>query len=139
MNSEVPRSRPRYPYGKARVYLSAVLTVLSVILAFLLFWGRVPFLYYLGLTAVLVVVAIKLKTRFFYAETLESPEEGMLAPEGEMQNWKTLLILACILIVSMLLPLALARFHPEIWLIGITSYVSGVSIAEVLYFLTSRR
>ena len=140
MKLKAQKRRLRYPYGKNRVYLSAVLTVLSIILAFLLFWGRLlSFLYYLGLTAVLITVAVKLKTRFFYAEMRESSEERMSTTESKMQNWKALLILAGILIASMLLPLALAKFHPEIWLIGVISYISGVSIAEVLFFLTSRK
>ena len=140
MKLKAQKRRLRYPYGKNRVYLSAVLTVLSIILAFLLFWGRLlSFLYYLGLTAVLITVAVKLKTRFVYAEMRESSEERMSTTESKMQNWKALLILAGILIASMLLPLALAKFHPEIWLIGVISYISGVSIAEVLFFLTSRK
>lgn len=129
----------RYPHGKARVYLSATMTMLSIILALLLLKSLVSFLYYLGLTIVLVAVVLVLKMRFFYVEMPESSEENSSEAESTMQNWKALLILFGALIISMLLPLLLAKFHPEIWFIGLISYVSGVSVAEVLFFLISRR
>lgn len=139
MNSEAQEKRLRYPHGKVRVYLSATLTVLSIILAFLILRSLLSFLYYLGLTIVLVVVVLVLKMRFLSVEMSESSEEESSEIESKMQNWKSFLILFGVLIMSILLPLLLARFHPEIWFIGLISYVSGVSVAEILFFLIARR
>jgi len=139
MNSEAQKKRLRYPHGKIRVYLSATLTVLSIILAFLLLRSLLSFLYYLGLTIVLVAVFLVLKMRFFSVEMSESSEEESSETASKMQNWKSLLILFGVLIISILLPLLLARFHPEIWFIGLISYISGVSVAEILFFLITRR
>lgn len=139
MSVKTQKKRFRYPYGKVRVYLSVTMTVLSIILALLLLKSLVSFLYYLGLTIVLAAVVLVLKMRFLYVKMPESSEERLSEAESTMQNWKALLILFGVLIMSMLLPLLLARFHPEIWFIGLISYVSGVSVAEVLFFLVSRR
>jgi len=139
MNSEAQEKRLRYPHGKIRVYLSATLTVLSIILAFLALRSLLSFLYYFGLTIVLVAVVLVLKTRFLSVEMSESSEEESSETESKMQNWKSLLILFGVLIISILLPLLLARFHPEIWFIGLISYISGVSVAEILFFLITRR
>jgi len=139
MNSEAQKKRLRYPHGKIRVYLSTTLTVLSIILAFLLLRSLLSFLYYLGLTIVLVAVVLVLKMRFFSVEMSKSSEEESSEAESKMQNWKSFLILFGVLIMSILLPLLLARFHPEIWFICLISYISGVSVAEILFFLTTRR
>ena len=139
MNSEAQKKRLRYPHGKSRVYLSATLTVLSIILAFLALRSLLSFLYYLGLTIVLVAVVLVLKMRFFSVEMSESSDEESSETESKMQSWKSLLILFGVLIISILLPLLLARFHPEIWFIGLISYISGVSVAEILFFLITRR
>ena len=139
MSVGAQKKRFRYPYGKVRVYLSATMTVVSIIFALLLLKSLLSFLYYLGLTIVLVAVVLVLKMRFLYVGMPESSEEKLSEAESTMRNWKALLILFGVLIVSMLLPLLLARFHPEIWFIGLISYVSGVSVAEVLFFLITRR
>jgi len=139
MNFEARKRRPRYLHGKVRVYLSVTMTVLSIILALLLLESLLSFLYYLGFTIVLVAVVLVLKMRFFYMEMPESSEEKLSETESKMQNWKSILILFGVLIISISLPLLLARFHPEIWFIGLISYISGVSIAEVLLFLITRK
>lgn len=139
MSVGAQKKRFRYPYGKVRVYFSAAMTVLSIIFALLLLKSLVSFLYYLGLTIVLVAVVLVLKMRFLYVKMPESSEEKLSETESTMQNWKALLILFVVLIMSMLLPLLLARFYPEIWFIGLIGYISGVSVAEVLFFLISRR
>lgn len=115
------------------------MTVLSIILALLLLKSLLSFLYYLGFTIVLVAVVLVLKMRFFYMEMPESSEEKLSETESKMQNWKSILILFGVLIISISLPLLLARFHPEIWFISLISYTSGVSIAEVLLFLITRK
>jgi len=139
MNSKAQKKRLRYPHGKVRVYLSATLTVLSIILAFLALRSLLSFLYYLGLTIVLIAVVLALKMLFFSVEMVEPSDEEPSETESKMQNWKSLMMLFGLLVICILLPLLLARFHPEIWFIGLISYVSGVSVAEVLFFLIARR
>lgn len=139
MSFEARKRRTRYPHGKVRVYLSAIMTVLSIILALLLLKSLLSFLYYLGLTIVLIAVVLVLKIRFLRMEVSGAREENESETESKMQNWKSLLILFGVLIMSISLPLLLARFHPEIWFIGLISYISGVSVAEILFFLITRR
>jgi len=139
MSVEAQKKRIRYPHGKVRAYFSATMTALSIILAILLLRSLLSFLCYLGLTVVLVAAVLALKMHFFHARMSESSEEKESETESEMQSWKTLLLLFGILVISIFLPLLLARFHPEIWFISLISYISGVSVAEVLFFLITRR
>lgn len=138
MGIEAQKKRIRYPYGKVRVYLSATMTVLSIILAILLLENPLSFLYYLGLTIVLVAVVLALKMHFMHLKMPESSEEES-ETESKMQNRKALLVLFGVLIVSISLPLLLARFDPEIWFVVLISYVSGVSVAEILFFLIAAK
>lgn len=140
MSSKARKRRIVYPYSTVRIYWSATIVVLSIILALLILPGDpVSLLYYLVLTAIVTSVVLALKMRFLRVRSLEPSKEELSETESGVQSWKPLLILIGVLIVSLTLPLLLARYHPEFWFISLISYTSSVSIAEVLFFLIIRK
>ncbi len=96
-------------------------------------------LYYVILTTFLAVIVLALKMRFSRTRLFESYEDEMDETQSSSPSRKPLLVLSVALFGVLLIPLLLARFQPELWLASLISYTSGVSIAEVLFFLITRR
>jgi len=130
----------RYPFSRTRVYISAVTSVLSVILAVLLLQGNlIHFLYYFICTLLIAPAIFVFNVRFLIAKASKPSREKILPTEKGASQWKTLLLLFGILIVSMIVPLFLAQvLPPEIWFVLIISFTSGASIAEVLFYFHMR-
>lgn len=140
MSFEARKRRTKYPYGKVRVYWSAIITALSIILALLLLKSPLLLLYYLVLTLVLTAVVLALKIRFLRMRVPGVREEELSETESRAHRWRSLLILFGLLMVFLFLPLLLAKFvHPESWFVSLISYTSGVSTAEVVFFLITRK
>lgn len=125
-----------YPYPTWRVYWSIALTVLSMILALLLlypdgFW----LLQYLISTSAITAAIYILKTRFTFTRETENSQE----PQTGRSAWKILGLVLLMLILIFFAPLILARFLPPyVWFILIISFTSGISIAEVFFYLHVR-
>jgi hypothetical protein len=128
------------PYPKNRVYLSAAIAGLSILLAVALF-SNDPILiaYYFLSTAGITIITFLLK-RYLYAlisvrEDLEretEPEEGT--------PWGTLLLVLVMSVAIFVAPLFLTQvLSATVWFILIVSFTSGVSISEVILYLQTRR
>lgn len=137
MTSEA-RKRYGYPFGKIRVYWSATIIVLSVILAILMLRELVSLFMYVIFTVLLAVAVLALKMRFLRVSMAEPSDEELFETESGGQTLKSLLIMVVVLIAIISVPLLLGRFWPELWFVSLISYTSSVSVAEVLFFLITR-
>jgi L-asparagine transporter-like permease len=125
-----------YPYHKNRVYLSAVITLISVGLAITLLKEEfMLIIYYITLTFILTIISLLLKMRLYYMmeETKERQDETEIKPNSAA--WKTLLYVLLISLTLFSFPLLLAGFlSGPLWFISIISFTSGVSISEIILF-----
>lgn len=137
------RKKAKYRSRMSGVYLSAIIAVWSGILAFLLL-QNIPLISYYALstaliTAAVLILKIHFVTRPGLMGTLETPEQDSLQTEGKRVSWKVLMLVFCMLLAALFVPLVLAWIVPsDAWFVLIISLTSGVSIAEVLFYLYLR-
>lgn len=125
-----------YPYSKSRVYLSAAIAILSVILALTLLRENVSWLvYYLFSTFIATVATFLIKTRLYpiiMSQKLETEQDQNKANQAP---WRTLLPAFSMMLLFLLVPLLLAGFlGGAIWFIVIVSFTSGVSLSEIVFY-----
>ena len=137
--SEAQEKQVVYPYGTGRVLWSATITILSVVLAILMLRDLVSALYCVILTTILAVIVLAFKMRFLRTRLFESYEDELDETKIGSASRKPFLVLIVALFGVLLIPLLLARFQPELWFASLISYTSGVSVAEILFFLVTRR
>lgn len=115
--------------------MNTATAVLSVILAFLILKDMdiSLLLYYILSVVLLTAIALVLKIRFSSAR---GHEEDLAKEDWEPIGLRGLLILFCVLTVFILSPLLLARFLPSsVWFILLISFISGVSLSDLLFYL----
>jgi hypothetical protein len=134
-------NRKQYPYSKNRVYLSAIIAALSIILALtLLLFEPVLVLYYFFSTFIVVIITFFLKKRLY--TLLITKDQAEIKSDTERSSRKILLITFFMLVGSIGLPLLLAGLlSGPSWFITITSFISGVNISEIFLYIqaTSNR
>jgi len=125
----------KYEFSMLRLYMDTATAVLSVILAFLIVKDvDISLLLYYMLSVVLItVIALVLKIRF---SSVRGYEEDLAKEEGEPIGLMKLLILFCVLTMFIMTPLLLVRFLPSsVWFILLISFISGVSLSDLLFYL----
>lgn len=125
----------KYEFSMSRLYMDTATAVLSVILAFLILKDvDISLLLYYMLSVVLItVIALVLKIRF---SSVRGHEEDLAKEEGEPIGLMKLLILFCVLTMLIMTPLLLVRFLPSsVWFILLISFISGVSLSDLLFYL----
>lgn len=130
----------RYPYARARVYISVATAILSVILTALLL-GKTPvwLLYYSICTFLIAAIIFMLNVRLLSIRLLKFSREERLQTDKGSSQWKALILLFGLLLVFLFVPLLLTRvLPPEIWFIIMASFTSGASIAEIFFYLQTR-
>jgi membrane protease YdiL (CAAX protease family) len=134
--------RGEYPYPKTRVYLSAAIAVLSIILTvhilYFLEGKPILLLYYFASTSLITAIAFMLKSYLLpIRKPKPSGEKSLQAKEAP--RWRTLIFIFCILLALMFVPLLLVMvLDPYSWFILIVSLTSGVSISEVFFYIRTR-
>lgn len=141
MSSKARKRHTEYVYSKFRVYWSATIAVMSIILALLILHTQPISLFYcLVLTVLLIGVVLALKMRFLRVRTPEPSGGELSEKESVGLRWRSLLISVVVLIALLSFPLVLARLiDPLFWFISLISYTASVSAAEVLFFLITRK
>lgn len=138
MSSNIKKRK--YPHRTSRFYLSTITAVLSVILALLLLQDPILLLYYFVSTFLITAIAFRLKIRLFPIRTPKHPENDLFQTEKNASTWRKLILMFFALLAFLFLPLFLVRvLDPYSWFILIISLASGVSIAEVLFYLYAQR
>jgi len=135
--------KKKYPYSRNRVYLSTTIAALSLLLAVMVFQSyptsMLVYLLYFFLSALaFTIFTFLLKMRLYpliteSAPTTEQPHEQTKKSES---TWKMLLLVFCILVSSVLVPILLTGvLGGAVWFILMTSFMLGVSISEILFYL----
>jgi len=138
--------KKKYPYSKNRVYLSTTIAVLSLLLAGTLFQtdptSVLPNLLYFLLSSFAVTIAtflLKMRLYPLITEGFSTTEQPRGQTETSGLTWKMLLLVFCMLVAPILVPLLLAGvLGGPGWFILITSYILGVSISEILFYVYTR-
>lgn len=128
------KTKQRYPHSTLRVFWSAILAVLSVILALLLlhdaFWLLLYFLNSLVFIAAMYIV----KTRIFSME--DEPSKDSDDTQPTRPYWKAMALTLLVLVTIAAIPLLLAGIlHPYLWFILIISFILGTSVSEIMLYL----
>ena len=137
--SSVRKGRINYPFSKVGVYLSAVLCVISIILALLILAEDfISLIFYFAFTFFLAGIILILKIRFFSKMKSESLQNYSVKNAKDGQKWKIILLLFCF-IIALITPTLLLTILPiESWFIGLDGFVSGISLSEVILFCYAR-
>lgn len=128
--------RTGYPYSRNRVILSAIIAILSMFLAITLLLDETSLLPYFFLSTLMVAAITFIIKRHLYPLLVSEDLQSKTEKEKKLASWKILLITAFMLIGSILIPLLLARvLSGPAWIIMITSFMSGVSISEIVLYI----
>jgi hypothetical protein len=134
--------KKKYPYSRNRVYLSTTIAVLSLLLAVMVFQSyptSMPanLLYFLLSALAFTTFTFLLKMRLYPLITESTPTTGQSHGQPKSQStWKMLLLVFCIMISSIFVPILLAGvLGGAVWFILMTSFMLGVSISEILFYL----
>lgn len=130
----------RYPYPENRVYLSAAIAVLSIILALALSSNQpIVIIYYLFSTVGFTIATFLLK-RYIYALVSADGNEERTSEVEERTPWKALLLVLFISLALIGAPLLLTQvLGPTVWFVLLVGFTSGVSISEVVLYLQTRQ
>jgi hypothetical protein len=131
-----------YPYGRSGVYLSAILAVLSIVLALLLLTDPIALILYFASTCLFTFITLRIKIYIYSRRNSEAPEEySVTEREGSdgSNKWATILLIVGF-IVAMAMPLILLSIlDVTSWFISLDGFISGVSLSEVILFYRSRQ
>jgi len=137
MNSSNKSRSVKYPFGKSGVYLSAILAVLSIILALMLLTDPVALILYFASTCLLTFITLKIKIYVYSRSNSGAPEEySVTEPEGSDggNKWATIFLMVCF-ILAMAMPLILLSILDiTSWFISLDGFISGISLSEVILF-----
>jgi len=130
----------RYPYPEKRVYLSAAIAGLSIILASALLSNQPTLIIYYSLSTItFTVITFLLKKRLYTFILMDENEENTDKNE-EGAPWKAILLVLFMSLALLVAPLLLAGIlSGSIWFIMIVSFTSGVSISEIILYLLMRQ
>jgi len=132
-----------HPPTKARTCFNVVTAVLSVFLAVLLlhFYPEWPSLYlgYFISTFVITAAAYLLRIRLSKIGEAELQENDSNKIEERHTPWKGFVSYFFVLLAFLFVPLLLAGvLDSKIWFILIISLTSGISIAEIFFYIRTR-
>lgn len=139
------KKKVSYPFSKGRVYFNivAMLIVLLVSISLLLDYSTFTSLIcYLAFSAIVTFVSFEVKLRLLFRMQKTEIEAGVELDKGETngsEKWKIVLV-AIGLGLFLLFPVVSTVFlDPTSWFVGISGFVTGMSLSEVvLYFYTRR-
>lgn len=133
-------TKSRYPYPKSRIYLSIIITIMSLILALQLLPTPILILYYFASTLIIAAMIFILKRRILYTKKTGTHQRSSNEDSENLISWKLLILLFSVMITIMVAPLFLANFlDPYIWFILIISLTSGISISEITLYVYMRK
>jgi hypothetical protein len=134
--------KKKYPYSKNRVFLSTAIALLSLLLAAMIFqsYQASAFYYILYLavsTLVFTIATLEIKKRLYPLVVDSSSIED--ESDTGLVTWKRLLLVFGILIAAIAVPLLLAGvLGGAAWFILMISFILGVSLSEIIFYLNTR-
>jgi hypothetical protein len=129
-----------YPYPKKRVYLSAAIAGLSIILASALFSNQSTLIIYYSVSTITFTVITFLVKKRLYTLILSGENEEKQDEDEDRAPWKAILIVLLMSLALFVAPLLLAGILSGlVWFMMIISFTSGVSISEIVLYLRMRQ
>jgi len=139
----------KYNFGKIRVYLNAAVVVLAVIFSVSLLTKLLNVLLlicYFGLTIIVTIVMFKIKVFLLFGMQGTNPKKEQFFTVGQnedktrVRKWKQILIFLSPITLCFILPLILVLvLEPAYWFVSFTSLVTGVSLSEIVLYLSAGR
>jgi hypothetical protein len=135
------KTKLKYPFSKFRVYFNAVAGSIALLISIslLLSYSDVLAIFiYLSFSFVLTLLSLRLK--LYLLERMERIEEEdypeTIEPERRFLNWR-LIMMVVLLVLVLVFPVISTLFvSPLWWFIGFSGFVVGMSLSEVLLFLS---
>lgn len=119
--------------------MSMTTVVLAVILAFLLLETPLRLLCYFVSTFIITVATFLLRIRLSHIK-MSQLEQTLPETKKSAHGLKRLLLMLLALITFLALPLLLAKvLDPYVWFTLLISFMTGLSFAEILFYLYTRR
>ena len=134
------KEKASYPFSKVRIYFNAVTMVVVLLVSISLLLNYSTFtslLCYLALSAIVTIVSFKLKLHLLLKMQKTETEVGGL-DKGETEDserWKIILVVIGLGLLLLFPVISTVFLDPTSWFVGFSSFVTGMSISEVvLYF-----
>lgn len=139
LNSDREKTRVTYPFSITGVYISVILAGISTVFTLLLLQGQPILLaYYFLIMSLIMAVGLILKIRLLSSSP--KANENLVEGRGTAIGWRTLLLFLLMLIAAVSLPILLSKvLDNRIWFTLLTSFISGISISEILFYLYAAR
>jgi len=134
-----------YPFSRSLAILSGVLASISTGFAIIILkdeGGVIPPVFLYLLVTLLITLASLLIKIQLYSPTKPSPETYTQTAEESVKSFQQFLILLYVLVLAIIAVVPfLAIWVPGLWwVIGLTGFISGINISElILYILSQRR
>ena len=137
-----PNNRERrvsYHLSKTRFCMSIMIIALSIILAFLLLRNPLFLTYYFISMFIVTISIFVLRIRLTRIRVSQLEKTSPETEEGT-HGLKTVLLMVFALIAFLALPLFLAKLlDPYIWFTLLISFMTGYSLADIVFQLYTRR
>jgi steroid 5-alpha reductase family enzyme len=136
------KQKVKYPFSKLRVYFNGVAGSLALLISIslLLSYSTVEaLLFYLLLSFLVTILSLRLKLylldRMQKMELDEGYPETEETPSGRF-NWRLVAVIALLVFVLILPVISAVLVNPLWWFIGFSGFVCGMSLSEVLLYLS---
>jgi len=139
MKTIVKKSGSTYPHSMRKVYLNLFTAVLSVLLALMLLSNDpLTLLGYIVFSASVIMIVFRLKTHPLNLQKRLKTDSS--ESEENSHKWRWLILMFVTMIVILASPFLLAAvLPPYIWLAVIVGVGTGLSVAEVLFYVYRRK
>jgi len=136
------KTKLKYPFSKFRVYFNAVAGSIALLISICLllsYSDALAIFIYLLLSFVLTLLSLRLK--LYLLERMEKMEleedyPETVEPERCFLNWRLIMIVALLVLVLVFPVISTLFVSPLWWFIGFSGFVVGMSLSEVLLFLS---
>lgn len=136
------KPKVKYPFSKFRVYFNAVAGLLAFLISIslLLSYSTAEALFfYILLSFSVTLLALRLK--LYLLERMERMELDEGYPETKETdkrslNWRLILVVAGLIFILVLPVISAVLVSPLWWFIGFSGFVCGMSLSEVLLYLS---
>lgn len=140
--------RVKYDFSKVRVYLNAAVAILAIVFSVSILTRLLQIMllaYYFGLTVVVTFLMFKIKVLLIFKaqETNQKKEQPFAIGQIEDKTYakkRQILFLMGLITLLLILPLILVFvLEPTYWFVSFTSFVTGVSLSEIVLYLSADR
>ena len=145
----------RYPFSKSLVIFSVILVVFSMYFAIVMLKNEKsisinvgattvfihPLVLYFAATLLITYISVLIKARLYAPAKTEIVDKTSGSVEEIIKSFKRLLTLIYVLIIAIMIVVPLLAIWGSglLWFIGVTSFISGINLSEVIIYTFSKR